>query len=606
VAFSPEGRRLASAGNDGTIKVWNISMQQEAGALIEGIPHVYCLALSVAGERLATCRSASVEVWDIRTGKLIYTLSLPGGRQVYVASMVFSPDGQYLGAATNRQDVLLWDMKTAAVIPVQFRQAGRIVGLAFSSEDQQLRVLAGSDLVKLWDARTGTELATLAHNTGKISGVVFNPDRRLFATTHEDGKVRLWDAKTGQVFRVINAHTAEVTTVAFSQDSRYLASGTSDGTLKIWDVNTGRATALLQGHAQCVTSIVFSPDGRRLVSGSNELTIKLWDTETGHLALVLRGHEQKILSVAFSSDGQKLFSSDEGGNLKVWDAQGPNQKAKAAVLGGEKSLLAKWHEDEASSGAKAGQWFGVVFHLTGLIEREPGQGRVHRRRGYALAELGQWEKATADYAKAIDLEGNQWEAWHGQAWLCLQRGDMTGYRRTCAGLLERLGSTDNPDTAHWVARTCVLSGDAVVDRTRPVQLGEKGATGRSTDFSYHNTLGAALYRAGDFKGSIERLKKAIEVDSKGGSYYTWIFLAMAHHRLGQVDEAQKWLDQAVQWFEFDTVRQEKSENPGAPWRTWEQRLEIQLLRQEAEALLQRSGRSSTARPSRGATGGLLP
>src|SRR5262249_46078771 len=131
------------------------------------------------------------------------------------------------------------------------------------------------------------------------------------------------------------------------------------------------------------------------------------------------------------------------------------------------------------------------------------------------------------------------------ALVCLAMGDRAHYRQVCAGILAEFGSTENADVANQVAETCLLAPNATEDLAQAVRLAEKAVAGKRI-FTNLNTLGIALYRAGQLDLSIQRLNEAVQVHGKGGTAYDWLFLAMAHHRLGQADEARKWMEKAVQ------------------------------------------------------------
>jgi tetratricopeptide (TPR) repeat protein len=160
------------------------------------------------------------------------------------------------------------------------------------------------------------------------------------------------------------------------------------------------------------------------------------------------------------------------------------------------------------------------------------------------------------------------------------------YREVCAGILADFGTTENADVANEAAWTCLLSPSATEDLTQPLRLAEKAVAGKR-NAAYLNTLGAALYRAGQLDVSIQRLDEAIQVHGKGGTAYDWLFLAMAHHRLGKADEARQWLDKARRWIDAQEATSQEATGSAQPW---SQRLELQLFRREAESLL-RGGQS---------------
>jgi serine/threonine protein kinase/tetratricopeptide (TPR) repeat protein len=216
------------------------------------------------------------------------------------------------------------------------------------------------------------------------------------------------------------------------------------------------------------------------------------------------------------------------------------------------------------------------------------------RRGQIYCELGQWDKAAADYAKATEMNPNLPLLWYQYAMVRLGAADAKGYRGVCASLLERFGKTEDPDAAYWVAWPCVLVTDAVAQPVSLVPLAEKGVAKAPTNYDYLNTLGAALYRAGRLEEAVKRLAEAAAAYKPDSGCrqplaYSWFFLAMAHHRLGQAAEARKWLDKAVQWMDQADPEKGKGAANTVPM-PWNRRLTLQLLRREAETLIHGAAR----------------
>jgi Flp pilus assembly protein TadD len=166
--------------------------------------------------------------------------------------------------------------------------------------------------------------------------------------------------------------------------------------------------------------------------------------------------------------------------------------------------------------------------------------------------------------------------WLRHVWLRLAIGDGDGYRHSCTRLLQHFGKTDNPTDANGLASACVLAPDAVTDLLVPVQLAEKAVNSSPKSSTYLTTLGAAHYRAGQYDRAIQRLNEAVQAQGQGGTAWDWLFLAMAHQRLGHADEAKQWLGKAVAWIE--KADREKTLSPN-------NRLELQWLRREAEPLV---------------------
>jgi tetratricopeptide (TPR) repeat protein len=222
------------------------------------------------------------------------------------------------------------------------------------------------------------------------------------------------------------------------------------------------------------------------------------------------------------------------------------------------------------------QYDKAIPDWTKTIELNPRSVPAWTYRGRAYAELGEWQKAASDLAKATELQKNDVSAWYLQAVLSLKLGDGTPYRRVCRVILDsfRAGA---PDAALFVVWTCVLAPDAGVESVRVVELAEKLAAQNAKNRSHQTNLGAALYRAGQFKQAALQLDKAaaLPADPFQAVEYAWFFLAMAHQRLGHAEEARQWLQKA----------QKQIEQKSSIDLPWNRRLTLQLLRRETETLL---------------------
>jgi WD40 repeat protein len=366
VAFSPDGRRIASAAG-WEVKVWDAQTGQELLDLDTG--PVNGVAFSPDGTRIASGsgepftpgKAGELKVWDARTGQLLLDLK---GHTHAVRSVAFSPDGQRLATGSDDQTVKVWDARpgfqhlnqqltlkghAGEVTSVCFSPDGKRIASASRGYDAEKKQSLGE--VKVWDARTGQQLLAPQGHTGWVLSVAFSPDGQRIASASggvwdEQKKqflgrdeVKVWAAQTGQQLLTLKGHTANVTSVCFSPDGQRLASASGEnlhgtggrpGEVKVWDARTGQQLLDLQGHKGPVTSVCFSPDGQRLASGSKDFTVKVWDVRTGQPLLTLEGHTDDVTSVAFSPDGKRLASGGSGGRdattalpaeVKVWDAQ---------------------------------------------------------------------------------------------------------------------------------------------------------------------------------------------------------------------------------------------------------------------------------------------
>jgi WD40 repeat protein len=281
VAFSPDGRRLASGSWDRTVKFWDVSTGETVGNIGEKSGRIQALAFSGDGRWLATESFANeVTLWDAHTGMPVRRLA--GSKPIglfgtnYVYSIDFSPDGRWLASGLDDKTVRVWDVTTGQVV----------------------RDLKGSPRTVIY--------------------IAFSPDGRLLATGDDDKTISIWDLKTGRVMHRLAGHQDQVYAAQFSPDGRRVASASRDKTVRLWDVASGRELRRLGGHRKSVTSLAFSPDGRMLASGSWDDTVKLWNVESGREMQTLAGHTHHVYSVAFDSDGRRLASGSEDGTMKLW------------------------------------------------------------------------------------------------------------------------------------------------------------------------------------------------------------------------------------------------------------------------------------------------
>jgi WD40 repeat protein len=330
VCFSPDGRRLASASHDRTVKVWEAQTGQEVLSL-QGLPGwVTGVCFSPDGRRLASASpDRTVKVWEAQTGQEQLTLK---GHTKEVLSVCFSPDGRRLASAAGERDqgeVKVWDAQTGQEQLTLRGHTTAVLDVCFSPDGRRL-ASADGDGVKVWDAVTGREQRTLRGHTDLVLSVCFSPDGRRLASASADRTVKVWEARTGQEQLTLRGHTVWVFGVCWRPDGRRLASASGDTTVKVWDAQTGREQHTLRGHTDAVRSVCFSPDGKRLASAASDNTVKVWDAEKDQEALSLRGHAGKVWTLSWSPDGKRLASAGGGlvdeqrtvwpGEVKVWDA----------------------------------------------------------------------------------------------------------------------------------------------------------------------------------------------------------------------------------------------------------------------------------------------
>jgi WD40 repeat protein len=316
VAFSPDGRRLASASGDQTVKVWDTNSGQEINTLRGHTGAVYSVAFSPDGKQLASAGGdQKVRVWNAIAGGQTFCLT---GHTGAVRCVVCSPDGKLWATAAEDRTVQLWDVATGQNLRTLRGHTDVIVGLAFSPDGQRLLSAIWDETIRIWEVATGHCLRPVEDNMGKVYAVAFSPDGRL-ACGSQVGKVQVWDAAINQKMPPPKERIGGFLGVAFSPDGRRLAAAARDGIVRLWDAAIRQRTLILEGFRKEAASLAFSPDGRRLAGAGADPMVRVWDAATGLQVLNLPGHTDEVWGVAFSPDG-RLASASLDRTVRVWDA----------------------------------------------------------------------------------------------------------------------------------------------------------------------------------------------------------------------------------------------------------------------------------------------
>lgn len=314
LAFTPDGSRLLTCGNDRTLRIWG----PDGTAVVHDLSGVVrAAAFSPDGTRLATgSHVALVRIWDTATGQAVHTLT---GHRGAVLTVAFAPDGARLVTGGNDRIALAWEpTSSGSSLPLTGR-AEQLHAVAVSPDGSRVATSSRDTAVPLWDPVTGDLVRSLRGHQGAVLAVAFSPDGTRLATSSSDRTMRLWDLATGATVRTVRGRTDQLHALAFSPDGTRLASGSSDTTVRLWDPATGAMLRILNGHRGPVRALAFHPDGTLLATASHDTTVRLWDLSTGTTVHTLTGHTDQLHTVAFSPDGTLLATGGSDRTVRLWD-----------------------------------------------------------------------------------------------------------------------------------------------------------------------------------------------------------------------------------------------------------------------------------------------
>jgi WD40 repeat protein/serine/threonine protein kinase len=578
----------------------------------------------------------SMHVWDAATGKHLHTLR---GHRFAINSFAFSPDGKRLASAglgtstfangkmqSTPGNVKLWDPRSGKEIRHlgPFEQARPLL---FSADGRLLVARRekgpwGDAVTAVWDTQSGTRLYELPGNYP----VTFTPGGQRLLTRDDKNALTLWVAATGKQVRRLERHWA-YTGVPFSADGKRMALSGLDG-WKMFDAATAEEVMFPAEDSErrpprpfvfqesAGMSLTRGPEGRLLGTDLQGKRITVWHAATGEVLLNLPFPVGSPLGrqIAVSPDGRRFVMTGMDNAVRVWETAARISTWDAVTEPGP-----AWHVDQGSRCAAVGFWPGTVFHLDRALASGAAGANLFALRAQAHAALGHWDAADADLREALRRGGHTPRNVYAAALVRLKRGDRAGYRELCGRIRNRFakdGTTAFPDvTAIW---TCVLApeGGTQLDWAVP-RLARLFSFYPSQKARIH---GAALLRTGAVEDAVRLLtesdrlyqaerKNAPDLSLKatlkglgetaagmdpmartfmdslwtpGEAEATWYLLALAHHKAGRTEEARKWLARTA-----DTRTM-----------NWQQRLELQLLRAEAEAALAGKPPSESSVPPR--------
>ena len=325
LSFNYNGKLLASASKDNTIKLWEIKTGTLLRTYYGHSKDVRTVCFSPDGSIIASGGDdQGIKIWDTKSGNLIRVIR---GHSGSINTICFSPDGIYIISGSSDNTIKVWDTNSGKLIKSLSGHQGFINSLCCTNDGLYI-ISGGSDAsIKIWNLQTNKLVRTLKKHISSVNTVIFESNSKSIISCSNDNTIIIWNFDTGSIVQTLDSpekHLSYINTVACSFDGKYIVSGSADKTVKIWNMNTGdliKTISGYKGHKESINAVCFSPDGKFILSASDDSSIKIWNVKTGKLHKDFSGNTNSINEIKFSPDGKWLASAYADKTIKIWNIQ---------------------------------------------------------------------------------------------------------------------------------------------------------------------------------------------------------------------------------------------------------------------------------------------
>lgn len=291
VVWSPDSKRLASAGHDATVQLW---------------------------------AAFPTEQREQQTQPSQDTVLIYHGHAALVSALAWSHDGKQLASGCWDMTVQTWEMLTGKKLLHYRNHTKGVMAVAWSPDDQRIASAGYDQTVQLWSAVTGQHLLTYKHPSG-VAALSWSPSGKYMASGGYDQSVSIWDTSTGSQLYTYHAHSGAIQAIAWFADGKRIATGSRDGTVHVWDISRQMGKLIVKGKPLIyreqkgpVHTLACSPNGKYIASGGKDGVVHIWDSTTGNTLFTYRAHTASVTSISWSGDGRYIASASEDKTVHIW------------------------------------------------------------------------------------------------------------------------------------------------------------------------------------------------------------------------------------------------------------------------------------------------